>query len=207
MFLAFHNRLVPTTLVVLFSLAVPVDAITLVDKGRARATIVTPDTPSEAEALAAERLQYYLGRISGATVKVVPEAESPVGNKVFVGRRDQPKSIGMDRSEFVAGLSATLGEVHQGLYDRALKLREENTRNIDSLDEFKKFFTPKNANRPEIHGGFALCHFVDCPEVEAICKDLKVTVRCIPLQGDGETGTCIFTGQASQGRAVFAKAY
>jgi len=86
MFLAFDNRLVPTTLVFLLSLAVPAAAVTLVDKGQARATIVTPDAPSEAEALAAERLQYYLREISGATLKVVPEAEAPAGNKVFVGR-------------------------------------------------------------------------------------------------------------------------
>ncbi|MGI9516080.1 MAG: proline--tRNA ligase [Pirellulaceae bacterium] len=128
-------------------------------------------------------------------------------NKVFVGRRDQPKSVGMDRNEFVTQLPAVLGEMQLGLFDRALKLREDNTRNINSLDKFKKFFTSKKTDKPEIHGGFAMCHFVDCAEVDEICKELKVTIRCIPLEGDGETGTCIFTGQPSKGRAVFAKAY
>ena len=42
---------------------------------------------------------------------------------------------------------------------------------------------------------------------EEILKELKVTIRCIPLDGDGETGTCLFTGKPSSGRALFAKAY
>ena len=35
-------------------------------------------------------------------------------------------------------------QMQNSLYQRALKLREENTCNIDSLDEFKAYFTPKN---------------------------------------------------------------
>ena len=128
-------------------------------------------------------------------------------NKVFVGRRDQPKSTGMDRQELVANVINMLDEMQQGMFDRALQIREDNTHEVNSLDEFKKFFTPKNAKRPEIHGGFAYCHFVDCDEVEQICKDLKVTIRCIPLEGNEAKGTCIFTGQPSQGRAIFAKSY
>ena len=128
-------------------------------------------------------------------------------NKVFVGRRDQPKSTGMDRQELVANVINMLDEMQQGMFDRALQIRKDNTHEVNSLDEFKKFFTPKNAKRPEIHGGFAYCHFVDCDEVEQICKDLKVTIRCIPLEGNEAKGTCIFTGQPSQGRAIFAKSY
>ena len=128
-------------------------------------------------------------------------------NKVFVGRRDQEKSVGMDRNEFVANIGNIMQEIQDGLFERALELRTANTRNIDSLDEFRKYFTPKNEERPEIHGGFAMCHFVDCEEVDQICKDLKVTIRCVPLEGDDEPGKCIFTGGESKKRGVFAKAY
>jgi prolyl-tRNA synthetase len=86
-------------------------------------------------------------------------------------------------------------------------MRSDNTRTIDKLDDFKAYFTPKNADEPEIHGGFAMCHFTEGPEVDAILKDLKVTIRCIPLEANDEAGTCIFTGKPSTRRAVFAKAY
>ena len=126
---------------------------------------------------------------------------------VFVGRRDQPKSAGMDRAEFVSNVTTILDEIQQGLFDRALAHRNENTVEINSLDEFKAYFTPKSASKPEIHGGFASCHFVDTPEIDEILKPLKVTPRCIPLEQKEEQGTCIFTGKPSQGRAIFGKSY
>ncbi len=36
---------------------------------------------------------------------------------------------------------------------------------------------------------------------------LKVTIRCVPTDGPDEPGKCIVTGEPSQRRAVFAKAY
>ena len=152
-----------------------------------------------------EKKWYHVKR--GVPIRLEVGPRDIKDNKVFVGRRDQPKSPGMDRAEFINGVTDVLDQIQQGLYDRALEMRKQNTCNIDSLDDFKAYFQAKNESKPEIHGGFAMCHFVDCPEVDQICKDLKVTIRCIPLEGEKETGTCIFTGQQSQGRAVFAKAY
>ena len=152
-----------------------------------------------------EKKWYHVKR--GVPIRLEVGPRDIKDNKVFVGRRDQPKSQGMDRAEFINGVTDVLDQIQQGLYDRALEMRKQNTCNIDSLDDFKAYFQAKNESKPEIHGGFAMCHFVDCPEVDQICKDLKVTIRCIPLEGEKETGTCIFTGQQSQGRAVFAKAY
>jgi prolyl-tRNA synthetase len=126
---------------------------------------------------------------------------------VFPARRDGVKSEKVAPAEFVANVAATLGEMQQGLFDRAAKLRADATVKIDKLAEFEKFFTPKNADNPEIHGGLAYCHFVDTPEVEEKLKELKVTVRCVPLDGEAEAGTCIFTGQPSAKRGVFAKSY
>ena len=78
---------------------------------------------------------------------------------------------------------------------------------IDSLEEFKKYFTPENNERPEIHVGFALCHWCEDPEVYKILDDLKVTIRCVPFDEPEEDGTCIFTGKPSKKRAVFGKSY
>ena len=78
---------------------------------------------------------------------------------------------------------------------------------IDSLKEFEAYFTPKNEEQPEIHGGLAYSHFVESPEMDEKLKALKVTVRCVPLDGEDEPGKCIFTGQPSKRRGVFAKAY
>lgn len=102
----------------------------------------------------------------------------------------------------------TLDEIQQGLLDRAKAFREENTRRIDAKDEFYAYFTPQNKDKPEIHGGFALCHFNGDPAVEDKIKaDLNVTVRCIPQDAEPEDGKCIITGEPSQRRVVFGKSY
>ncbi len=143
----------------------------------------------------------------GVPIRVEVGPRDIENDSVFVGRRDQPKAAGVGRAEFVANVTKVLDEMQQGLYDRALKLRQDNSQTIDSLDEFKAYFTPKNAERPEIHGGFAECHFVDSPELDEMLKPLKVTPRCIPLDQEPVAGTCIFTGQKTDCRAIFGKAY
>lgn len=57
----------------------------IVGGGVAKATLVTPDNPTEAEALAAERLQYYIGRMTGVKLPIVRESAAPKGSLLFIG--------------------------------------------------------------------------------------------------------------------------
>ena len=128
---------------------------------------------------------------------------------VAVSRRDQPVKAKefLPSAEFVRRAAEILDSIQQNLLERATKFRDAHTRVIDSKEEFYDFFTPKNADKPEIHGGFALAHWNGSREVEEQVKnDLKVTIRCIPFD-EGETGQCIFTGEKSPRRVVWAKSY
>ena len=109
--------------------------------------------------------------------------------------------------DFVARAPELLDSIQKTCYDRAKEFRDANTRVIESKEEFYDFFTPKNSAKPEIHGGFALAHWNGSREVEEQIKnDLKVTIRVIPF-GDAEPGKCIFTGEPSPRRVVWAKSY
>ena len=143
----------------------------------------------------------------GVPLRVEVGPKDIAKNGVFVGRRDDGSNTPHNRDEFVANISQLLTSMQDNLFNRALEHRKQNTVTIDSLEEFKKYFTPKDEEKPEAHGGFAMCHFVDEPEIEGILKDLKVTVRCIPFEGNEEAGKCIFTGKPSQKRGIFAKSY
>jgi prolyl-tRNA synthetase len=131
-------------------------------------------------------------------------------NSVALSRRDQPvkaKEI-ISAQEFVATAPDVLRSIQDNLSQRARTFRDENTRRIDSKEEFYEFFTPENPAKPEIHGGFALAHWNGSRKVEEqIKEDLKVTIRCIPLDGESESGRCIFTGEPSARRVVWAKSY
>jgi prolyl-tRNA synthetase len=127
---------------------------------------------------------------------------------VFMGRRDHgAKREGISIKELISNAPQILGDIQDNLYQRALDFREQNTKLIDSKDEFYDFFTPDKKNPTEIHGGFAMVHWDrDSKWEEQIKNDLKVTIRCIP-QGESESGVCIFSGNPSPGRVVMAKSY
>ena len=130
--------------------------------------------------------------------------------KVYMGRRDKgPKEKeAMAKDDFVANVTEILDDIHHHLYQNALRFRDENTKKIDTKEEFYEFFTPKNNKKPEIHGGFALCHWSGDPEVEEqVKKDLKVTIRCIPQDAEPEEGKCVISGKPSKQRVVFGKSY
>ncbi|MFM8809756.1 MAG: hypothetical protein ACKOJB_12800 [Chthoniobacterales bacterium] len=129
---------------------------------------------------------------------------------VAVSRRDRgsKEKEFPAQADFVAGVGKLLESMQAGLLERATKFRDEHTKKIDSAEEFRAFFTPKNAAQPEIHGGFALAHWDGTRETEEKIKDeLKVTIRCIPRDGDAELGVCPFSGKPSARRVVFAKSY
>jgi prolyl-tRNA synthetase len=143
----------------------------------------------------------------GVPVRVEIGPRDVAAGKVSFNRRDTAGRLESPRAEFAAGIKKFLDEIQHGLYARAAKLREDATVRIDTLKDFEAFFTPKNEERPEIHGGLAYSHFVESPEMDEKLKQLKVTTRCIPLTAEEEPGRCIFTGQPSTRRGVFAKAY
>jgi prolyl-tRNA synthetase len=126
---------------------------------------------------------------------------------VFLSRRDTGERGPVPRDQFVQTVGQRLDQMQQDLYQRALQLRTANTQSIDSLDVFRDYFTPADPDKPEIHGGFAMCHWNAAADTDALLKDLKVTIRCIPIDAPDEPGTCIFSGLPSSRRVVFGKAY
>jgi prolyl-tRNA synthetase len=138
----------------------------------------------------------------GVPLRVEVGPRDVAGGGVFVARRDTGgKGEGVPRAEFVGSVAATLTEIQQALFDRAAKQRDEATVHLDTMEAFEAFFAESAP------GGLAYAHFVDGPEMEAKLKQLKVTARCVPLEGPTESGSCIFTGQPSTKRGVFARAY
>jgi len=146
----------------------------------------------------------------GAPIRIEIGPRDLESGNVALARRDQaPKQKEfLPQFEVVSKVATILDEIQEVLLARATAFRDAQTRVIDSKEEFYAYFTPKNSERPEIHGGFALAHWNGSAEVEAkIKEDLKVTIRCIPFEENPESGTCIFTGEPSRQRVVFAKSY
>ena len=113
----------------------------------------------------------------GVPLRVEVGPRDVAGGGVFLSRRDLGgKGQGTPREEFVGSVAATLAEIQQTLFDRAAKLRDETSVQIDTLEEFEKFFAEGTP------GGLAYCHFVDGPEME---KKLKPDEGDRSLHTDG----------------------
>lgn len=129
---------------------------------------------------------------------------------VMVGKRTLParKTSSMKRDDLIRNVDTILDEMQNEIYQKALHFRNSHIKKIDTKEEFYAFFTPKDKEQPEIHGGFALSHWSGEKEVEEqVKKDLSVTIRCIPLDGEEEEGRCVISNKPSKRRVIFAKSY
>ena len=110
----------------------------------------------------------------------------------------------LPESDFIAGMQDRLLTYQAELLKAARERMANAGRTLDTWEEFEKTFAGTNSV-------FAWCHWDGTAETEAKIKELtKVTIRCIPLEGQGpapEEGKCILTGKPSKQRVLMAKAY
>jgi prolyl-tRNA synthetase len=86
------------------------------------------------------------------------------------------------------------------IFKKAEAFKADNTYTVDTYDEFKKILETKP--------GFIYAHWDGTSETEEKIKaETKATIRCIPLNSAAESGKCIYSGQPSTQRVLFAKAY
>ncbi|MDR1533835.1 MAG: proline--tRNA ligase [Planctomycetota bacterium] len=132
-------------------------------------------------------------------------------DSVSVGRRDRSprEKYSLGREDFIASVPGVLREMQDGLFARARAFLEGHCREIDDPEEFRGYFTPKDPEKPEIHGGFAWSHWCGGRECEdRAAGDLSVTIRCLPPDREKSgPGKCIVCGGESPGRVPFAKSY
>jgi len=126
---------------------------------------------------------------------------------ITILRRDTMEKSLVDVNKFVSNIQNILDDIQNKMFEKATIFLEKHSKYIDDKDKFYEFFTPKNKEKPEMHGGFVTSYFcLDEKEEEKIKKDLSVSVRCV-LEEEYEEKKCIFCQKKTKTRAIFAKAY
>ena len=146
----------------------------------------------------------------GAPVRIEVGPRDLENDKAVVYRRDKgPKEKEfVSRSEIPTLVPKLLDEIQNQLFVEALEYRNSNIQTgLKDFGELKEFFTPKNKDKPEIHGGFVKAKWDGSVESEKLLQDLKVTIRCLPLEQSKTEGKCIITGNEANQDAIFAKSY
>ena len=137
--------------------------------------------------------------LKGIPVRIAIGPRDLENGTVEVARRDTKEKSVMQLTDLSIKIEHLLEQIQDNIYRRASDFRETHTFKADSYDEFK-------AKLDE--GGFVMAHWDGTTETELKIKDeTKATIRCIPINNKQESGKCIYTGNPSTQRVVFARSY
>ena len=138
--------------------------------------------------------------MKGVPVRLAIGGRDLENGTIEIARRDTKEKQTISRDGLVPHIESLLVDIQNTIYQKALRFREENTREANSYQEFKELLDTK--------AGFISAHWDGTPETEKRIKDeTKATIRCIPLNNKLETGSCMLTGKPSTQRVLFARAY
>ncbi len=144
--------------------------------------------------------KYAEYEMKGVPVRVAIGQRDLEKGHAEVARRDTREKEFIPLDGLARRIESLMNEIQQNLLLKALRFRQENTREANDFKTFTEIL--------EQQGGFVSAHWDGTTETELKIKDLtKATIRCIPLERKNETGACILTGKPSVGRVLFAKAY
>ncbi|WP_448528822.1 proline--tRNA ligase [Raineya sp.] len=137
--------------------------------------------------------------VKGVPVRLALGLRDLENQTIEVARRDTKTKTTIPLQDVESYVSNLLEQIQQSIYQKALEFREKNTFEVNTYEEFKEVMEK---------GGFALAHWDGTTETELkIKEETKATIRCIPLEVRKETGKCIYSGNPSSQRVVFAQAY
>jgi prolyl-tRNA synthetase len=138
--------------------------------------------------------------MKGVPVRLAIGGRDLENGTIEIARRDTKEKQTISRDGLVLYIENLLVDIQNSIYQKALRFREENTREANSYEEFKDLLENK--------AGFISAHWDGTPETEKRIKDeTKATIRCIPLNNKLENGVCMVTGNPSTQRVLFARAY
>ena len=138
--------------------------------------------------------------LKGVPLRIAIGPKDLEKSSVEIARRDTFTKTVVAKADVVEHIEHALMDIQQNLFDKAKAFREKRITIVKDFESFQKVLAEK--------GGFISAHW-DGTEAteEAIKKQTKATIRCIPLDAKLEQGTCVYSGKPSSRRVLFAKAY
>ncbi|MFD1016646.1 proline--tRNA ligase [Winogradskyella rapida] len=138
--------------------------------------------------------------LQGVPLRIAIGPKDLENNTVELARRDTLTKEVVSLDGLAPKVKELLEVIQDELFAKALKFRDTHITKVDDFETFKKVLETKT--------GFISAHWDGTAETEQKIKELtKATIRCIPMDNTQEEGVCVFSGQPSTQRVLFAKAY
>ena len=138
--------------------------------------------------------------VKGAPLRLEIGPRDVAQGQVVAVRRDTRAKEAISMSTIPDRLPDLLDEIQHALYNAALAFREAHTHHVRSIDEI--------ADLIETERGFywaPWCGSATCEE--QVRARTGATLRCIPLEGGDEGGSCIACQGPAPQTAIFARSY
>ncbi len=138
--------------------------------------------------------------LQGVPLRIAIGPKDLANGTVEIARRDILTKQTVNLDDLTGTVENLLKEIQEALFNKALNFRDTHITEVDTFEEFKEVLETKT--------GFISAHWDGTNETEEKIKEItKATIRCIPLDMKAEEGICMYSGNPSQGRVLFAKAY
>jgi prolyl-tRNA synthetase len=138
--------------------------------------------------------------LKGVPVRLALGARDLENNVVEIARRDTKEKNSVSLDGLASHIAALLEEIQQNMFEKARVYRDSHITEVNNWEEFKEVLNGK--------GGFISAHWDGTGETEEkIKQETKATIRCIPLSGKEESGVCVYSGNPSTQRVLFALSY
>ena len=138
--------------------------------------------------------------LKGVPVRIAMGPRDLKNGSVEVARRDTKEKETLQISDLPNKVDHLLKSIQDNLFLRAETYRDNHITPVNTWEEFKDVLENKT--------GFISAHWDGTGETEEkIKQETKATIRCIPFDAEEEPGSCVFSGNPSNKRVLFAKAY
>ncbi|MFC2063681.1 proline--tRNA ligase [Chloroflexota bacterium] len=122
-------------------------------------------------------------------------------NSVALSRRDRPGREGktfVPQANIADTVKAMLKDIQDSLLKRAMEFRDSNIHNPKNYEEMKDI----------LGNGWAYSWWCENESCETKVKeDTKATTRCIPINQEERSGSCIVCGKQATKKVYFARSY
>lgn len=139
--------------------------------------------------------------MKGVPIRIEIGPKDIENNQCVIVRRDTREKIFVSLDELESMVAKVLQDVHDGMYQRALKNMEEKTHTAASYEEFLDIAK----NKP----GFIKAMWCGDTECEEKIKDVTggVKSRCIPFEEEHISDTCVCCGKKAKHMVFWGKQY
>ncbi len=138
--------------------------------------------------------------MKGVPVRVEIGPKDMAKGVCMICSRDTGEKTEVPLDDLEKAVEEALDRIHENLYQRALENREKHTKVCKTADEVKDFI--------QNEGGFAKTMWCENVECEEKMKEIAgVTSRCMPLEGEAVSDTCVCCGKPAKRLIYWGVAY